>query len=199
MTPSAARGILESIFWKPEFRWLMREIWVLNPIQYISWRKNEITDRQSVSSVQKGKRYLIGEHRTQRHMLGLKDVAYVIRADIKLRPHATEPKKKYEEIFSRHVRKGQFYRHPYFGIREFSAFFEHPSGDEKPIDKTMNLGFILFDQHYEVVSKKGDLSFYTHDAQGRKMVQGKTNPVFFEGILDRGILRVPEDLHERVA
>src|SRR5436190_5068478 len=76
MTPSAARGILEAIFWKPEFSWRVHEIWVLNPIRYFSILRNEV---QSKASPSRDRPYYADEDRTQRHTLGLREVAYLIR------------------------------------------------------------------------------------------------------------------------
>src|SRR5438045_4027874 len=78
MTPSAARGVLEAIFWKPEFRWEVRDIWVLNPIRHFSLVRNEVNSKASIPGAGG---YFADEDRAQRHTLGLRDVAYLIRAD----------------------------------------------------------------------------------------------------------------------
>src|SRR6266508_6850254 len=92
MTPSAARGILEAVFWKPEFRWRVQEIWVLKPIRYTSILRNEVNSRQSERAARgwqaDGGGYDAAADRAQRHTLGLRDVAYVIAAQIELKPHA---------------------------------------------------------------------------------------------------------------
>src|SRR5881396_2314656 len=81
MTPSAARGVLEAIFWKPEFRWRITAIWVLKPIHYFSILRNEINHRQSERSAsawqREGGGYDAAADRAQRHTLGLRDVAYL--------------------------------------------------------------------------------------------------------------------------
>src|SRR5437773_1934793 len=87
MTPSAARGVLEAIFWKPEFSWRVREIEVLKPIRYFSILRNEVQRRASGRSAEP---FYADEDRTQRHTLGLRDVAYVIRADVAVRAHCSE-------------------------------------------------------------------------------------------------------------
>jgi CRISPR-associated protein Cas5d len=111
MTPSAARGILEAIYWKPEFAWRVREIWVLKPIQYLSILRNEVNSRQSEVSARKweksGGGYLASEDRAQRHTLALRDVAYLIRADVVLKRHATENEAAYRDQFRRRVQRGQ--------------------------------------------------------------------------------------------
>ena len=89
MTPSAARGALEAIFWKPEVTWRIKEIRVLKPISFASILRNEITDRQSDRSARRwmveGGGYDASNHRAQRHTLALRDVAYIVRAQLDLR------------------------------------------------------------------------------------------------------------------
>src|SRR6266542_2424651 len=97
MTPSAARGVLEAVFWKPEFRWRVQEIWVLKPISYFSIIRNEMNHVQSERAARVWEREGGGydasstdepKNRAQRHTLGLRDVAYVIAAHVDLKPHA---------------------------------------------------------------------------------------------------------------
>src|SRR5689334_8051532 len=103
MTPSAARGILEAIFWKPEFSWRVREIAVLKPIRYFSILRNEV---QSKMSARRDAPFYANEDRTQRHTLGLRDVAYVIRADVAVRAHCDEDPAKFRDQFRRRVARG---------------------------------------------------------------------------------------------
>src|SRR5215217_3610242 len=103
MTPSAARGILEAIFWKPEFRWEVREIRVLNPVRRLSIMRNEVESRQSHRRTEP---YYADEDRAQRHTLMLRDVAYIVRAEIALKPGENNVV-KYLEQFRRRVRRGQ--------------------------------------------------------------------------------------------
>jgi len=188
MTPSAARGLLEAIFWKPEFAWQVREIWVLSPIRYFSILRNEINSRQSISVARrwasKGGHYLADEDRAQRHTLALRDVAYLIKADIVLKPAATDPDAKYRDQFRRRVARGQFFCQPFLGCREFPASFGEPDGSEEPIDRSEDLGLMLFDLRYR------------RDANGRSL-GGK--PVFFKARLEAGILRIPPELYDRCA
>lgn len=179
-TPSAARGILESIFWKPEFLWQVQEIWVLNPIRYFSILRNEVNDRQSVRAAagwqtRGGGGYDVSasDNRAQRHTLGLRDVQYIIRAQVLLRPGVESDPAKYRDQFRRRVESGRCFATPYLGCREFVASFERPSGSEQPIDHTEALGNMLLDLDY------------TADRSGRAA------PRFFQARLDRGILRVP--------
>src|SRR3989338_6723218 len=153
MTPSAARGILDCILWKPEFQWYVRRVLILNPVQFFSVKRNEIKDKQG------GNPILIEEKRAQRNSVVLKDVSYIIETSIHQYPFSDKnPPIKYVEMFERRVRKGQCWRRPYLGTREFSAEFTEPAGTEKPIADPIPLGRMLFDFFYDVVVKKGVLS-----------------------------------------
>lgn len=177
MTPSAARGVLEAIFWKPEFAWRVREIAVLKPIQYTSFMRNEVKTRQSERVARRwatgGGGFTVSDDRTQRNTLALRDVAYVIRADVV--PHVAEPgaEAKYRDQFRRRVARGQCFAQPYLGCREFTASFEAPDGTESPLDMSMDLGRMLLDLDYE---------------PGRS---GNATPRFFPAMIEVGILRVP--------
>jgi len=186
MTPSAARGILESIFWKPEFQWQIREIRVLKPIRYFSILRNEVNNRANYSSAQRHLRgegsYYADEDRSQRHTLCLRDVAYSIAASVAVRPDVEEDEAKFRDQFQRRVKRGQCYSMPYLGCREFTANF----GPEPPVEKdvhlqeiTADLGQMLFDLDYE------------QDNSGRG------TPRFFHARLHRSVLHVPETLYKR--
>ena len=181
MTPSAARGICESIFWKPEVGWQVEEIWVLKPIRYFSILRNEVNSRASERSARewaaRGGGFFADEDRAQRHTLALRDVAYLIRANLVLRAHATDDIAKYRDQFRRRVRAGRCFARPYLGCREFAADFAEPDGGERPIDLTAGLGSMLLDLDYP--------------ADGA----GPAQPRFFPAALDRGVLRVPVALY----
>ncbi|HLW00258.1 MAG TPA: type I-C CRISPR-associated protein Cas5c [Ktedonobacterales bacterium] len=183
MTPSAARGVLEAIFWKPEFQWEVREIRVLRPIRYFSMLRNEVKSRASYRRAQQrikgGEGYFADEDRTQRHTLALRDVAYIITADVALRPGVNEEATKFRDQFRRRVEHGQCYIVPYLGCREFAAHFAEPDGKEQPLDLTEDLGLMLFDLKY----------------QGAGSSRGE--PYFFMARLEHGILRVPPALYPR--
>lgn len=183
MTPSAARGILEAIFWKPEFQWHVREIRVLRDVRFFSIRRNEVNSRASHRAVrgwvEQGGGYFADEDRAQRHTLGLRDVAYVIAADVALRPDVAQDAAKYRDQFRRRVARGQCHSMPYLGCREFSAAFEELDGSEQPIAVTQDLGRMLFDLDY------------VPDGSGRG------TPRFFEASLQNGVLHVPPVLYER--
>lgn len=181
MTPSAARGVLEAIFWKPEFSWQVREIWVLAPIRHFSILRNEVNNVAVASTARSwqknGGGYFAEEDRAQRHTLALREVSYLVRADIVLKPHATEDVAKYRDQFRRRVNRGQCHHRAYLGCREFAAAFENPDGSERAVDVTDDLGRMLFDLDYA-----GDRT-------------GHGVPRFFAARLEAGVLRVPPELY----
>mgnify|MGYP001249976494 FL=1 len=155
MTPSAARGILDSILWKPEFQWYVRRIIILNPVKFFSIKRNEINSKQSKNPI------IIEDKRTQRNSIILKDVAYIIEASIFQKENSEKnPPRKYVEIFRRRVRKGQCYRRPYLGTREFNAEFTEPVGKELPISEPIPIGSMLFDIFYDKNGKPDPIYFY---------------------------------------
>lgn len=185
MTPSAARGVLEAIFWKPEVRWQVRQIEVLKPIRYFSIMRNEVNSKASVRSAEQwaasGGGYFADEDRAQRHTLALYDVAYIIRADMWLADHTTEDIAKYRDQFRRRVERGQCYHRPYLGCREFAASYTKPDGTEQPFDLTSDLGRMLLDLDYAT------------DKSGRG------TPRFFNARLERGVLLIPPEQDQRRA
>lgn len=201
MTPSAARGVLEAIFWKPEFRWQVREIWILKPVRHSSILRNEVGSVASVRAAHGWQdndgHYYADADRAQRHSLLLKDVSYLIRAEIDLAPHATDPVFKYRDQFRRRVQRGQCHHTPYLGTREFSAYFALPNGTEKPIPVTDDLGRMLFDISYKK-EKGGPIIFAQHDITGTNWVEGRARPRFFSARLENGTLRIPRSLYEEV-
>jgi len=149
MTPSAARGILEAILWKPAIRWHVTRIDVLNPIRWASVRRNEVG--AVMSSRVNG--LFVEDQRQQRAGLLLRDVAYIIHAFFQMTPQAglQDNVKKFEEMFLRRMQKGQCFHRPYLGCREFAAHFA-PAGAEmeesQPIAETRDLGFMLYDMDH---------------------------------------------------
>ncbi len=127
ITPSAARGILESIHWKPEMTWVINRLHVLKPVKFENIRRNEVRKKASVPQIRKTMKeggsvaIYIEESRTQRSSIVLRNVHYIIEAHY-LTSGGTETS-KHKEIFERRAGKGQTFRQPVFGCREFPADF----------------------------------------------------------------------------
>ena len=179
MTPSAARGVLEALFWKPEFTWRVEAIDVLEPIQYVSFLRNEVNSRASERAardcMERGGGFVASADRAQRNTLALRQVAYVIRAQAEPASRSDADRAKFRDQFRRRVARGQCFATPYLGCREFSAGFAPLDGTEQPIPDSGSLGRMLLDLSY---------------AADRT---GTATPRFFEARLERGTLRVPGD------
>jgi CRISPR-associated protein Cas5d len=177
MTPSAARGVLEAIFWKPEFTWQVEQIRVLKEVRWFSIRRNEVNSLASERSARGWERdgggYFADQDRAQRHTLALRDVAYVIEAQVVPRSGRDEDEVKFRDQFRRRVADGRCFSQPYLGCREFAAFFAPPTADDQPIDRTEDLGLMLLDLDYRE--------------------DGTGTPRFFQARLDGGVLRVPTE------
>lgn len=179
-TPSAARGLLEAVLWKPAIAWHVDRIHVLNEIRFTAFRRNEVNTkapRPSESLVTSGgppPQYFADEDRSQRNTIALSNVDYVIEAHFTMTPRAGPEDNimKFVEMFKRRIASGQHFHQPYFGCREFPA--EILSADDAPaalpLDK--NLGLMLWDIEF-----------------GPK----QNTPVFFHAELISGILHVPEN------
>ena len=189
ITPSAARGVLEAIFWKPEFRYQITRIGILKPGRQTSILRNEIGSRQGKNPI------IVERDRQQRTSLLLKDVAYIIEADIHLRPHATDPIYKYTDQFRRRVERGQYHHTPYLGTREFAAFFG-PAGDETPPPLDLDIGTILFDVAFVADKKRKELTF-KRPGKG-KPVTGYAKALFFQAKIEKGWLNVPQELYQKL-
>ncbi len=161
MTPSAARGILSAILWKPEFKWWVEKIEVLNPIVYMNVKRNEIKNRQT------GTPLYIEDVHTPRNSIILKDVCYIIEASIYQETmDIKNPPKKYYEMFIRRVNKGQCYRQPYLGQREYSLDFCLANDEDKLLDTTMPIGSMFFDMIYDKNAIPTPMYFYDVAIQG---------------------------------
>ena len=178
MTPTAAKGILEAICWKPEFTWQVDEIHVLNPIRYTSFVRNEIGSRQTLQAARRWQREGGGfdaadsGNRAQRHTLALRDVEYIIKAQVVLKSGSVDPA-KYRDQFRRRVNSGRCFATPYLGCREFWARFSAPDGTENPLPLTEDLGNMLLE--------------LTYDPQAN----GAATPRFFNAQLEQGVMRIP--------
>jgi len=185
LTPSAARGILEAIHWKPAIRWFIDKVHVLKPIRFESIRRNEVGSKISAANVSQAMKAgridglvsLVDEDRQQRAATVLRDVSYVIGAHFELTSNSgpDDSVGKHLDTFNRRARKGQFFHMPYFGVREFPAHFRLiENGEETPtpdaaLDAPMDLGWMLHDIDF------------AHNL----------TPRFFRASLERGVIEVP--------
>lgn len=178
ITPSAARAIFEAIFWKPAIRWQITKIEVLNPIKWISVRRNEVGAVASKNPI------FIEDKRQQKNSLMLRDVRYRIYAQLVYIPlrkrnesrnpaidieevellRKDENPAKYNAMFERRAGKGQCFTQPYLGTRECSASFKLVDLDtdklDAPIDESRDLGIMLYDMDFEKELKNPPAMFY---------------------------------------
>ncbi|GAB0150319.1 MULTISPECIES: type I-C CRISPR-associated protein Cas5c [Marichromatium] len=161
ITPSAARGILEAIHWKPAIRWHVERIQVLRPIRFESIRRNEVGGKLSAATVRKaikagttaGVAKWVEEDRQQRAATVLRDVGYVIEAHFSLTERAGDEDNvgKHLDIFNRRARRGQCFHMPCLGVREFPASFRLLEDDEpspavaEALAGERDLGWMLHD------------------------------------------------------
>lgn len=192
ITPSAARGALEAIFWKPEFRYEIRQIGVIELGSQTSILRNEIDSRQGKNPI------LVERHRQQRSSLVLRDVSYVIRAEMVLRDHATDPIYKYRDQFNRRLNRGQCHHTPYLGTREFAAQVGPPNGEVPSEALNLDLGTMLFDLAYVEDPARDELEFIRHDGNGGRVVKGYVHPLFFSARIASGWLRIPPEKYEQL-
>ena len=185
ITPSAARGLIEAIYWHPGLRWVVDRIHVCAPIRFTNLRRNEVKSTISARSActvmerGKGELYLsTSSDIQQRAALLLRDVHYVIEAHFEMTAQAApgDNPGKFQDIVKPRIQKGQFYHQPCFGCREFSAQFRWceklPPCPEELDSKTQDLGWMLYDMDY------------TDPEQIR--------PLFFRASLQNGVLNVPD-------
>lgn len=157
MTPSAARGLIEAIYWHPGLRYHIDRIHVLAPIRFTGIRRNEVKSTISasaaLSSFRNGKPMALYTQADiqQRAALVLQDVHYAIEAHFTMTEKATPDDNpgKFQDILRRRLVRGQFYHQPCFGCREFPAHFrEWPGGPIPAIAVTQDLGYMLYDLDY---------------------------------------------------
>lgn len=190
ITPSAARGILEAIHWKPAIRWVIDKIHVLHPIRFDNVRRNEVASKipkpNPAMAMRIGKRlyYLVddGKNRQQRASTLLRDVAYIIEAhfDLTDQAGAGDNEAKHLSIFRRRAQNGQFFHQPCLGCREFPASFELVEGDDIPVSyyagHIKELGYMLLDVDFA----------------------GNRTPLFFKAVMEDGIIRPPLPMSQEV-
>ena len=182
MTPSAARGLLEAIYWHPGMRWIIDRIRVCAPIRFTNIRRNEVKDTISARKVKTvmekgGELYLATpDSIQQRAAMVLRDVRYVIEAHFEMTDKAnpSDNPGKFQDIIRRRLEKGQFYHQPCFGVREFPANFKAcaeipPCPEELRGEK--DLGWMLLDIDY---------------SDPENIV-----PHFFHAVMHDGVIEVP--------
>ena len=157
-TPSAARGLVEAIYFHPGLRWHIRKIYVLNPIRFVGVRRNEVASKISARNVRQAAQgggqplYLAASQEiVQRASLLLQDVHYVIEAHFTMTDKAapSDNPGKFQDIVTRRMERGQCFHTPYFGCREFPAAFRRwPGGPIPTVDETRDLGLMLYDFDY---------------------------------------------------
>ena len=208
ITPSAARGIFSAIFWKPAIRWRITKIEVMNPIRWISVRRNEVSAVTSPRSPG----IFVEDTRQQRAGLILRDVRYRLYAEFDFIPlekrnpsinpspewlteveenemytqaenRPDEKEAKYAAIFDRRATKGQCFIHPYMGCREFSCskirLVKNPEQEtDQPIAEKRDLGFMLYDMDFS-------------DPQDIK-------PMFYRPQMVNGVIIIPHPDSEEV-
>ncbi|GAB6187694.1 type I-C CRISPR-associated protein Cas5c [Thermopirellula anaerolimosa] len=195
-TPSAARGIFEAIYFKPQFRWQVDRIEILSEIAYIGLRRNETKEKISEAAVKKWMRGTAepepiladgdpdvtgntGRGRTQRQTMAVRNPRYRITAHIVPRPGNESQQAAYDAQFVRRASCGKCFYQPAFGCREFVAFFRLvQEGEERtPLcEHTEDLGWMVYDVF--------DLN----------RINDRSAPPFitlFRAKIERGVLEVP--------
>lgn len=182
ITPSAARGILEAIYWHPGLRWVIDKIYVRKPIQFTSIRRNEVKNKILASNVLNvmngGNKPLFQSSKdeiVQRAAILLREVDYIIEAHFEMteQANASDNPGKFKDIIMRRLKRGECYHMPYFGCREFPAnfqLFEDDMVETAYQGEEKDLGYILYDLDY---SNPAEIQ-----------------PMFFRAILKNGVLDV---------
>lgn len=180
ITPSAARGILEAIYWKPAIRYVIDKIHVYNEPEFTNIRRNEVSVKASSSEAKRlmernsnAKAFInTSEVIQQRASMLLKNVRYVIEAHFEMTDLTGESdtEEKHYNIILRRLRNGQFYHQTCFGCREFPAYFKIIEGEvpEGSLKGTRDLGFMLYDM----------------DFSDKENIQ----PMFFRAVMEDGVV-----------
>lgn len=181
ITPSAARGILEAIYWHPGMRWIIDKIYVKNPIQFTSVRRNEVKSKilasnvlQAYNGADKPLYISTKEDIVQRASQLLCNVSYTIEAHFEMteKANASDNPGKFKDIIMRRLRKGECFHAPYFGCREFPANFALCEEEEihtaYDVVAEKDLGIVLFDMDYS-------------DPENIK-------PMFFRAVMRQGVV-----------
>ena len=181
ITPSAARGILEVVYWHPGMRWVIDRIYVKKPIQFTSIRRNEVKSKISAANVlsvyngnQRDLSISSKAEIVQRASLLLRDVEYVIEAHYEMTDQANDSDNpgKFKDIIIRRLKRGECFHTPYFGCREFPVRFCLCEDDDiftaYEDEAERDLGYMLYDLDYS-------------DPEN-------IQPMFFRAVMKRGII-----------
>lgn len=185
ITPSAARGLIEAVLWKPAILWHVEKIHILSPIKWTSFRRNEVGSKASVkNAIVKNGGAAPDRDRVMRNTVALQDVEYAIEVHFTMTSRAggDDNITKFHEMFTRRMSKGQHFHQPYFGCRECIAALELLKKRPTPITKSKDLGIMLWDIDYQN-SKKSD----------------RNTPIFFHAQLEEGTINIPatpDDAHQ---
>lgn len=175
-TPSAVRGILSSIYSKPkEFYWQVNRIEVLNPIRYISFKRNEVKSRMGKAL----EPLFTDEERTQRQTVALRDVRYRFAASIRPQPDFAGTEMQLYEQALRRIRGGKTFVQPALGLKEFVAYFQEGDCENgpTPIPVDMDLGLMVYD------------IFDLHDCEVREKTRPRLS--LYHCVMRQGVIRVP--------
>lgn len=182
ITPSAARNLLQSIYWHPGMNWVVDAIQVCNPIQFSMMKKNEVSHGIDLDVFIKNANAGFFESidtnklRSQRRMVYLKNVKYVISAHFELTDESNHSAADFAKIIGRRMEHGGFYRQPCMGLREFPAYYRQVDGFKSVCDETLkgdkDLGWMLLDMDYRDMKN--------------------IEPRFFRPVMHDGIFEVPK-------
>lgn len=191
ITPSAARGLLEAIYWKPEIRYEIRRIGILKLGSQTVILRNEVEDKQGT------KPYFIEDKRQQRSSLILKGVEYIIDAEVIVKPGAKNKPMAYYCQFDRRLKRGQCYHTPYFGTREFAANFE-PVNVMKPPESEYDrkIENLLFEIAFIESTVRDEMEFMKRGKE--KPVKGYAQALFYDAEIRGGWLEVPKGKYQEL-
>jgi CRISPR-associated protein Cas5d len=194
ITPSAARGIIECVYWKPAIKWVIDKITVMAPIRFGNIKLNEVkkkanTPKQDLSKMSDDDYFLytnVDDNRAQRGMMYLKDPDYIIEAHFELTNAGDDGKtrddcKKHYNMALRRLKEGKVFKQPCFGLSAFSCNVKLIEDDESPVSPLKgekDLGIMLYDQKFK------------YDKNGKAL--NDADPIFYRPIMKDGVINVAE-------
>jgi CRISPR-associated protein Cas5d len=203
ITPSAARGVLEAVYWKPQIAWIITGIHVLTPVRFTSIRRNGVASKVPVrgpagaeAAMKSGRGRLglsVEDDRQQFASMILRDVHYVIEARFELLDQSEHPG-KHLAIIERRARDGQCFHRPYLGAREHECHFawvepkDRVPGPGEPLPEGWRTEIPAIDgADTGQLAGERDLGFMLHDIDH---ANGRT-PHFFRAVMYDGFITVP--------